>query len=82
MDDPFHRFTDLFAQLGLASDSASISRFITQHAPLDDAIRLEDAPFWNTSQAHFLQEKLIADADWAEVVDQLSAALRAPAQSG
>lgn len=81
MDDPFHRFTDLFAQLGLPSDSAAIGRFIAQNTPLDDAIRLEDAPFWNASQASFLREKLSADADWSEVVDQLSAALRAPTRA-
>ncbi len=81
MDDPFHRFTDLFAQLGLASDRASINHFITQHTPLDDAIGLADAPFWSASQANFLREKLAADADWAAVVDQLSAALRAPPPS-
>lgn len=78
MDDPFHRFTDLFAQLGLASDSASISQFITQNTPLDATVALEDAPFWNASQANFLREKLAIDADWAAVVDQLSASLRAP----
>lgn len=82
MDDPFHRFSELFAQLGLPSDSAAIGHFMTQNAPLDDAIALEDAPFWNASQASFLREKLSADADWAEVVDQLSASLRAPAQPG
>jgi hypothetical protein len=82
MDDSFHRFTDLFAQLGLPSDNPSISRFISQYTPLDDAVELENAPFWNTSQANFLRENLAADADWAELVDQLSAALRAPAHTG
>jgi hypothetical protein len=32
MDMSLHRFTDLFAQLGLASDEASIRGFITAHA--------------------------------------------------
>jgi hypothetical protein len=81
MEHPFHRFTDLFAQLGLPSDSASVSQFIGKNSPLDDAVELENAPFWTDSQANFLREKLEADADWAAVVDQLSAALRAPAHA-
>ncbi len=82
MDDSFHRFADLFAQLGLPSDNPSISRFISQYTPLGDAVELENAPFWNASQANFLRENLAADADWAELVDQLSAALRAPVHTG
>ena len=76
MDKSFHPISDLFAQLGLASDSASISQFITEKSPLNAATAVHDAPFWNAPQAKFLHEKLAADADWAEVVDQLSAALR------
>lgn len=76
MDKSFHPISDLFAQLGLASDSAFINQFITEKSPLNAATAVQDAPFWNASQANFLHEKLAADADWAEVVDQLSAALR------
>lgn len=81
MDKPVHRFSDLFAQLGLPSDGASISRFISENTPLDGAVKLENAPFWNASQASFLREKLSADADWAELVDQLNASLRVPRNS-
>ena len=57
--------------------------------PLFDAIRpehvspaldvlLADAPFWTPSQATLLREELLEDADWAEVIDRLNSALRAP----
>lgn len=72
-----HRFSELFAQLGLPGDPDSIARFIAQHAPLPAAVRLEDAPCWTPAQAALLREQLQADADWAEVVDQLNLALRA-----
>ena len=67
---------DLFAQLGLPHDSDAIAAFIQRHAPLDPALRLEEAGFWTPAQARLLQEELLADADWSEVIDQLSVALR------
>lgn len=76
MEPGFHALAELFAQLGLPSDAASISRFITQHAPLSDGIRLEDAPCWTPAQAALLREQLLQDADWVAAVDQLNAALR------
>jgi hypothetical protein len=76
MDTSLHRFTDLFAQLGLASDEASIRGFIATHAPLAPGLALAEAPFWSASQAAFLREEIGRDADWAEVVDRLSLALR------
>ncbi len=66
----------LFQQLGLEHDQASIERFIQQHSPLPDDCRLADAPFWDKAQADFLRQQLLADADWAEVVDQLNLSLR------
>lgn len=75
MDETFHRFSDLFAQLGLASDTASIVAFIEQHRPIPGDVALADAPFWSTAQAQFLREQLGADADWAEKVDALNLAL-------
>ena len=56
----------------------TIRRFIATHSPLAADIALADAPFWTTGQAAFLREEIVRDADWAEVVDQLNAALRAP----
>ena len=77
IDKPVHRFAELFTQLGLDADDKGISGFLETHAPLAGDVRLEDAPFWSTSQATFLREKILDDADWAEVVDQLNASLRA-----
>lgn len=76
MQTPVHAFTDLFAQLGLPSDTEAIKRFIEAHRPLAPEFELADAPFWNPGQASFIREELLRDADWAELVDQLDAALR------
>ena len=76
METSFHRFTDLFAQLGLPSDPASIEAFLRDHSPLPDHVRLADAPFWTASQSALLREEIQEDADWAEVVDQLNVMLR------
>lgn len=76
MDAFYHRFLDLFQQLGLSPDPADIRKFIEKHSPLASNIRLEDAAFWTPAQAALLKEKLMDDADWSEVVDQLSLALR------
>jgi hypothetical protein len=77
MDAPVHSMTHLFAQLGLAADAASIRSFVDAHRPLADGVTLCDAPFWSPSQAQFLREEMIEDADWAPVIDRLNAALRA-----
>jgi hypothetical protein len=71
-----HVLADLFRQLGLPDDHAGIETFITGHRPLPGATRLADAPFWSPAQATFLREEITEDADWAELVDQLNAALR------
>jgi hypothetical protein len=77
MERPVHSMCNLFAQLGEASDEAAINRFIEQHRPLADDIRLHEASFWSPAQAGFLRESIVQDADWAEVVDTLDARLRA-----
>jgi hypothetical protein len=76
MDAFYHRFSELFQQLGLSRDPVEIRVFIERHSPLASNIRLEDAAFWTPAQATLLREKLLDDADWSEVVDQLSLALR------
>ena len=76
MDQPIHRFSDLFAQLGLPADEQAIRQFIASHGPLKADVLLADAPFWTASQAAFLKEEKLEDADWAELVDQLDLALR------
>jgi uncharacterized protein involved in type VI secretion and phage assembly len=78
MDTSFHRFSELFAQLGLPADEPGIHSFLAAHSPLPPNIRLADATFWTPSQATLLREEILEDADWAEVVDRLDAALRAP----
>ena len=76
MDQPIHPFSELFAQLGLPADEQSIRQFIALHSPLRADIDLAEAPFWTESQAAFLKEEKLEDADWAELVDQLNLALR------
>ncbi len=80
MSPHYHRFCELFAQLGLPADVPSIAAFIQSHTPLPPATRLEEAPFWTPQQAALLRENLQEDADWAELVDQLNLALREPAR--
>lgn len=76
MEQPIHAFHQLFEQLGLPSDNESIKQFIERHAPLAENVQLADASFWSPAQASFLREEVQEDADWAEVVDNLNAALR------
>lgn len=76
MEPPMHTINNLFAQLGLASDDASIAQFIQTHRAARD-VALSEAAFWTPAQAAFLREEILNDADWAEVIDQLNAALHA-----
>lgn len=75
MEQSIHAFHQLFEQLGLPADDASIRSFIETHT-LPEDVQLADAPFWSPAQAAFLRDELLEDADWAEVVDRLSLALR------
>ena len=75
MESSIHRLGDLFRQLGLPDEPASIEAFIATHGPLPDGVVLADATFWAPSQAQFLRDELSDDADWAELVDSLSALL-------
>lgn len=77
MENPVHTLANLFAQLGLRSEHEAIARFLDQHRPLANEILLHEAPFWSPSQARFLSEEILNDADWAEVVDSLNEKLRA-----
>lgn len=71
-----HTLKDLFGQLGLPDSHEAIEGFISMHRPLAAGVRLADAPFWTPSQASFLRDEINEDADWAELVDQLSLRLR------
>lgn len=75
MELPNHTLSDLFEQLGLPADAASIEAFVATHRPLPEGVAVADAPFWTPSQAQFLREEIREDADWAEVVDSLGALL-------
>jgi len=74
MEATFHSLENLFLQLGLDNDPASIDAFIRENK-LEPGEALEDAPFWTPSQAAFIQECLGDDSDWAEVADQLNVLL-------
>lgn len=63
METPIHNLTNLFDQLGLQSDNASITNFIKEHSPLAKHISLADASFWTSVQAAFLREEILKDAD-------------------
>ncbi len=76
MDTTQHNLHTLFAQLGLDNDEGSIAAFIQSNSPLDKELAIYDAPFWNESQASFLQESMEEDSDWAIVVDHLATLLR------
>lgn len=78
MERPIHSMSNLFAQLGEANDAAAIVRFIETHSPLADNVQLHEADFWTASQAGFLRQSIVDDADWAEITDVLNAGLRAP----
>jgi hypothetical protein len=77
METNGHSFSNLFAQLGLPDDEASIQSFIETHSPLPDNVALDCAPFWTESQMHMIRESLKSDSDWAIAVDQLNVSLRA-----
>ena len=76
MDMSAHTINNLFKQLGLPATDADIERFIAQHPLSEYAGPLHEAPCWTPTQAAFLKQSIADDADWAPVVDQLSARLR------
>jgi hypothetical protein len=75
MEGNLHTLSNLFAQLGLATDPDGIEDFIARHRPLGNGIPLYRAPFWTTSQRGFLKEEIIGDGDWAVVIDELNGRL-------
>ncbi|GAB5380402.1 MAG: DUF2789 domain-containing protein [Aliiglaciecola sp.] len=70
------KMNDLFMQLGLPNDDESIDDFIEKNRGLAAQIKLEDAPFWDQAQASFIETSILEDAEWAELIDQLSNQLR------
>ena len=76
MDTQPHELCDLFSQLGLASDSDSIEKFIKTHRRLPEEVPISEAPFWSKSQRELLKQAYIQDAEWVPLVDQLNVRLR------
>ena len=76
MENEPHLLCDLFSQLGLPGDSASIENFIKTHCGLPDAVAISDAPFWSPSQRDLLKQAYRQDAEWVPLVDQLNVRLR------
>lgn len=74
MDTVQVRMTNLFRQMGLDSTPEGVAEFISNHQ-LQPKTHITDAPFWSGSQRALLKELLDSDADWAIVVDELSASL-------
>lgn len=70
-----HNLKALFEQLGLPSSESEIQGFLHNHR-LSGMDTIENAPFWNASQATFMQDAKRADAEWAMVVDELDTMLR------
>lgn len=77
MEAPMHSLNNLFAQLGLPSEDEDIENFIRTHSPIPTDIALSEASFWTPVQAAFLNEEILKNADWAEVIDELNARLHA-----
>ena len=75
MQDVNHSLAELFAQLGLPTSTDAIEAFIEAHRPLPAQQKIYDAEFWSPAQATFLRECRAEDADWAELVDELSVRL-------
>lgn len=70
------KMNDLFMQLGLPNDDSAIEQFVEANKGLPANMKLEDAPFWDHAQSSFLETSILEDAEWAELIDQLSNQLR------
>jgi hypothetical protein len=75
MDTTKHDINTLFAQLGLPNSESQIDEFIASHK-LEDTTLLQNAPFWDEAQQHFLAESLKQDGDWSEIIDELDVRIR------
>ncbi len=75
MQSHIHTMTDLFLQLGLPADAASIEAFIEEHAGVCQICALPDASIWTDSQRAFLKESINEDSDWAIPAERLTSLL-------
>ncbi|MDG9666203.1 DUF2789 domain-containing protein [Hahella sp. CR1] len=76
MDTSTHNMNTLFAQLGLENDPTHVKQWISSHSPLNSAVSLAEAPFWNEAQREFIMQAWEEDSDWCEAIDELDALLR------
>ena len=76
MEQPTHRMTDLFRQLGLPEAPEDVAAFLSTHRPLSPGTLLADAAIWSPAQSSCLREGLAQDADWAGLMDRLDISLR------
>ena len=76
MEQPTHKMTDLFRQLGLPEAPEDMADFLSTHRPLPPGTLLADAAIWSPAQSSFLREGLAQDADWAGLMDRLDISLR------
>lgn len=60
----------LFQKLGLASDEKDMDSFVDNHQLTAD-IKLENAPFWNDEQRHFLSQYKSINDEWATTIELL-----------
>ncbi len=74
MDMSANNIETLFAQLGLNNSPEAITKFVESH-PLPQDVYINNAPFWNDGQRHFLQDALRQDSEWTEAVDELNVLL-------
>lgn len=70
-----HSMPDLFRQLGLPADPASIRDFIARHEGVCTTCTLPHAPIWTESQRAFLEQAVAEDADWALPAEELAGML-------
>lgn len=75
MDLSTHNLSNLFKQLGLPNDEASIKAFIRENAPIPADQPIYEASCFTDAQAAFLAQGLDEDSDWTEVIDTLHSAL-------
>lgn len=81
MDLSNHNMTNLFNQLGLPSDEASIQQFIRDNSPIPADQPIYEASCFTDVQAAFLAQGLDEDSDWSEVIDTLHSAMSESPQS-
>ena len=75
MPSNIHTLSDLFKQLGLPADPASIEDFIARHEGICTDCTLPHAPIWTESQRAFLEQAIAEDSDWALPAEALAGML-------